>query len=157
MLEVTETRLRLSIWRPATLDRTYLHAQDGGSESDRYSLLDETSLLEQIYSWDSGRYDILGSSEPDVTDLIRSRLLRPFSQHESPAKRGVRRFRRALSDLLEDSKVRAGTFWSDCPETVPTGSEDLNLRANVALGVLRHFLWVAGVYADLPDASVLLR
>ena len=152
MPDVPEIRLRLSIWRPASLDRTYLHAQDGGSGSDRYSPLDETGLLEQIYSWDSGRYDILGSSEPDVTDLIRSRLLLPFSQHE-----GVRRFRRALSDLLEDSQVRAGTFWSDCPETVPTGSGDLSLRSNVTLGVLRHFLWVAGIYADVPDASVLLR
>ncbi len=157
MPDVPEIRLRLSIWRPASLDRTYLHAQDGGSGSDRYSPLDETGLLEQIYSWDSGWYDISGSSESDVTDLIKSRLLRPFGQHEPPAKRGVRRFRRALSDLLEDSKVRAGTFWSDCPDTVPTGSGDLNLRANVTLGVLRHFLWVAGVYADVPDASVLLQ
>ena len=157
MLEVTETRLRLSIWRPASLDRTYLHAQDGGSGSDRYSLLDETSLLEQIYSWNSGLHDLFGSCNVEVIDLIQDRLLRPFSQHEPPAKRGVRRFRHALSDLLEDSKVRAGTLWSDCPETVPTGSGELNLRANAALGVLRHFRWVAGIYADVPDASVLLR
>lgn len=157
MPDVPEIRLRLSIWRPASLDRTYRYAEDDGTGSDRYSPLDETTLLEQIYSWNSGLHDLLGSCGQDVTDLIKSRLLRPFGQHESPAKRGVRRFRRALSDLLEDSKVRAGTFWSDCPETVPTGSEELNLRANVALGVLRHFLWVAGVYADVPDASVLLQ
>lgn len=157
MLEVTETRLRLSIWRPASLDRTYLHARDGGSGSDRYSLLDETSILEQIYSWDSGLHDLFGSCNVDVIDLIQDRLLRPFSQREPPAKRGVRRFRRALSDLIGDSKVRDGTSWSDCPETVSTGSGELNLRANAALGVLRHFLWVAGVFADVPDASVLLR
>lgn len=155
MLEVPD--LRLSIWRPASLDRTYRYVEDGGTGSDRYSPLDETVILKQIYSWDSGEYVIFGSCERDVTDLIQDRLLVPFSQHEPPAKRGVRRFRRALSDLLEDSKVRAGTFWSDCPDTVPTGSGDLNLRANAAIGVLRHFLWVAGVYADVPDASVLLR
>ena len=155
MLDVPD--LRLSIWRPASLDRTYRYAEDDGTGSDRFSPLDETVILKQIYSWDSGLHDPFGSCNVDVIKPIQDRLLRPFRQHEPPAKRGVRRFRRALSDLLEDSKVRAGTFWSDCPETVPTGSEDLNLRANVALGVLRHFLWVAGVYADVPDASVLLR
>ncbi len=155
MLDVPD--LRLSIWRPASLDRTYRYAEDDGTGSDRFSPLDETVILKQIYSWDSGLHGPFGSCNVEVIDLIQDRLLRPFSQHEPPAKRGVSRFRRALSDLLEDSKVRAGTFWSDCPDTVPTGSGDLNLRANAALGVLRHFLWVAGVYADVPDASVLLR
>lgn len=155
MLDVPD--LRLSIWRPASIDRTYRYAEDDGTGSNRFSPLDETVILKQIYSWDSGLHDPFGSCKVEVFDLIRGRLLRPFSQHEPPAKRGVRRFHRALSDLLEDSKVRAGTFWSDCPDTVPTGSGDLNLRANAALGVLRHFRWVAGVYADVPDASVLLR
>ena len=154
MLNVPD--LRLSIWRPASIDRTYRYAEDGGTGSDRFSPLDETVILKQIYSWDSGLHDPFGSCNVEVFDLIKDRL-RPFGQHQPPAKRGVRRFRRALSDLLGSSKVRAGTFWSDCPDTVPTGSEDMNLRTNAALGVLRHFLWVAGVYADVPDASVLLR
>lgn len=89
--------------------------------------------------------------------LIQDRLLRPFSQHEPPTKRRVRRFRRVLSEILDDPKVRAGTSWYDSPDTVATSSGELNLRANVALGVLRHFRWVAGVYADVPEASVLIR
>ncbi len=62
-----------------------------------------------------------------------------------------------VTELIGDPGVHAGAFWSDSPDTVTTSSGELNLRANVALSVLRHFRWVAGVYADVPGASVLLR
>ena len=34
---------------------------------------------------------------------------------------------------------------------------ELNLRVNAAIGVLSHLRWVAQVYAEVPDASVLIR
>ena len=157
MLDAPEIGLRLSIWRPASLDRPYLYAADDESGSERYSLLDGSALLEQIYTWDAGLHDLSGSCNKAVAELIEKRLLHRFSQGEAPAQRGVRRFHGVVSELLGDLRVRAGTFWSDSPDTVTTSGEELNLRANVALGVLRHFLWVAEVYADVPRASVLLR
>lgn len=156
MTEQPEIRLRLSVWRPASLDRTYLH-RDVGSRPNRYLLLDESTLLDRVYAWDTGRHDIFGSCDTTAAKTIQDRLLRPFGQHEPPTRRCVRRFRRVLTDILDNPEVRSGTSWYDSPDTVATSSGELNLRANVALGVLRHFRWVAGVYADVPEASVLIR
>lgn len=156
MLELTEIRLHLSIWRPASLQRTYLH-KDDESRPDPYSPLYESALLEQIYAWDTGLHDIYGSCNETAAKLLRSRLVRPFSSQTAQAKRSVRRFQGVVSDLISDPDVCTGTFWSDAPDTVTTNSGDLNLRANAALSLLRHFRWVAGVYADVPGASVLLR
>lgn len=156
MLELPEVRLRLSIWRPASLDRTYLYNDD--ARRGPCSILHESALLEQIYRWDTGRHDIYGSCNDVAAELIRDRLARPFSRHAAaPATRSVRRFQAVVTELIDCPDVRGGTSWFDSPETVTTGSGELSLRANVALGVLRHFRWVARVFADVPDASVLLR
>ena len=155
-MEQREIRLRLSIWRPASLNRTYLH-NDDESRPEQYSLLHESALLEQIYTWDTGRHDLFGSCDGAAAELIRDRLVGPFSQHRAPATRSVCHFRSVVTELIGDPGVHAGAFWSDSPDTVTTSSGELNLRANVALSVLRHFRWVAGVYADVPGASVLLR
>ena len=156
MLEQPEVRLRLSIWRPASLGRTYLY-NDDETRPAQYSLLHESALLEQVYTWDTGRHDLFGSCNEAATKLIQDRLVVPFSQHEAPAKRSVRRFQEVVSGLVGDPEVYTGTLWSDSPDAVTTSSGELNLRANAALSVLRHFRWVAGIYADVPEASVLLR
>ena len=156
MLELPEDRLRLSIWRPASLDQTYLFSDEARGE--QCSFLHESALLEQIYTWDTGRHDIYGScNDTATTKLIRDRLVDPFSRHQPPARRGVHRFQGVVSDLLDCPELSAGTSWFDAPETVTTSSGELSLRVNVAIGVLRHFRWVARVFADVPGASVLLR
>lgn len=144
--------LRLSVWRPASLERTYLYGPQP------YSLLDRSRLLEQIYSWDSGPYHPRGAATPQVATAIDQSLLEPFAQRHPPSKRSVRHFLHALSSLLDDPKLQPGTSWSDCEELVTTDAgEELNLRVNVTLSVLHHFLWVARIYADVPHASVLIR
>ena len=155
MLGLPEDRLRLSIWRPASLDQTYLFSDEARGE--QCSFLHESALLEQIYTWDTGRHDIYGSCNEAARKLIGDGLVRPFSRQQPPARRGVRRFQSVVSELLDRPEVRAGTSWFDAPETVTTSSGELSLRVNVALGVLRHFRWVARVFADVPGASVLLR
>ena len=69
----------------------------------------------------------------------------------------VRRFLNAVTELLDDGEVQSGTHWSDCEDTISAGDTELNLRVNAAIGVLSHLRWVAQVYAEVPDASVLIR
>ena len=151
------TRFRLSIWRPARLDGVYLYATGGTSGTNHSSFLDPSTVLEQIYTWDPGPYDLDLSCTTKAAKRIADGLLRPFGEHRPPAKRSVPYFTRALHELLEDPELQTGTFWSDCEETITDGDSVVNVRANTPLGVLRHCLWIARVYADVPDASVLIR
>lgn len=157
MTNETETRLRLSVWRPARLDGTCLHVTASASSRERYAILDTSTVLEQIYVWVPSPYDPALSWSPTVAERVAGRLLRLFGEDFSPAERPVGRFQQAVSDLLADPEVQAGTCWSDSEDTVTDGDTELNLRVNATLGVLRHMLWISRVYADVPDASVLIR
>ncbi len=157
MTNEPEIRLRFSVWRPARLDGTYLHVTQGAGGPEHCALLDGSTVLEQMYAWDPGPYDFALSSSAAAAQRITDRLLRPFDAHHPPEERRVRRFLQAITELLDDPEVQSGTYWSDCEDTVPAGDTELNLRVNAALGVLRHLLWIARVYADVPAASVLIR
>ena len=168
MANEPETRLRFSLWRPARLDGTYLHVTGGHeSGSERSALLDGSTVLEQIYAWDSGPYDLALCSDPAAAQRITDRLLRPFGAQRPPSERQVQCFLEAdnrparslnlVTELIDDPEVQSGAYWSDCEETVLAGDKELNQRVNAVLGVLRHLQWIARVYADVPSASVLIR
>ena len=158
MLSESEIHLRLSIWRPASLDSTYLHGSNEGVDRSGFSPLDLSNVLEQIYVWDAGPHDILGTSMPQIGERIGSELLERFASEYPPSKRKISHFQQVLEQLLRDPDLQSNTYWSDCWETVTIGNgETLNLRANIILTVLRHFLWVARVFGQVPKASVLIR
>ena len=158
MIIESEIQLRLSIWRPASLDGTYLHGLDDGSNQSNFSPLDQSKLLEQIYAWDAGPNDILGTAMREIGERIRSDLLARFASEWSPSKRTVPLFQQTLEKLLGEPDLQCTTHWSDCRETVTTVNGDtLNLRANMVPAVLRHFLWVARSFGQVPKASVLIR
>ena len=157
MTNEPDARFHFSVWRPARIDRTYLHVTGSGCGSERTTLLDGSAVLEQLYAWDPGPHDFASSSSSAAVQRITERLLRPFGEHRPPAERQVGRFLEAVNELLDESEVQAGTHWSDCEDTVTAGDTELNLRVNAAVGVLTHFLWIARVFADVPAASVLIR
>ena len=158
MLIEPEIQLRLSIWRPASLNGTYLHGLDDESNRGDYSPLDQSKLLEQIYVWDSGPNDVLGTAMPEIGERIRSDLLARFASERSPSERSVLLFQQTLEKLLGEPDLQCTTHWSDCRETVMTVNGDtLNLRASMIPAVLRHFLWVARSFGQIPKASVLIR
>ena len=157
MTSEPDARLRFSVWRPARIDRIYLHVTGRGSGPERTALLDGSAVLEQLYAWDSGPHEFASGSSSAVARQIEDCLLQPFGEHRPPNERRVRRFLNAVTNLLDDEEVQSGTHWSDSEDTVSGGDTELNLRVNAALGVLSHLRWVAQVYAELPDASVLIR
>lgn len=157
MTSEPDVRFHFSVWRPARIDRVYLHVTGGGSGSERTAFLDGSAVLEQLYAWDPGPHDYALSASSEVTRRINDGLLQPFGEHHPPQERRVRRFLDAVKELLDDSDMQAGTYWSDCEDTVVAGETELNLRVNAVLGVLRHLQWIAQVYAEVPDASVLIR
>lgn len=151
------TPFRLSIWRPARLDGVYLHAAGSASGTEHSSILDVSKVLEQIYAWEPGPYDLDLSCTSNAAERIAVGLLRPFGEQCPPEKRRVTYFLNAIQEMLGDPEIQTGTFWSDCEETIADGDTVVNVRVNTALGVLRHCLWIARVYADIPHASVLIR
>ena len=157
MTSEPDARLRFSVWRPARIDRIYLHVTGTGSGPERTALLDGSAVLEQLYAWDSGPHDFASGSSSAVARQIEDCLLQPFGEYHLPQERRIRRFLNAVKELLDDGDVQAGTCWSDCEDTVAAGETELNLRVNAALGVLRHLRWIAQVYAEVPNASVLIR
>ena len=158
MIVESEIQLRLSIWRPASLDGAYMYGLDDESNQGDFSPLDQSKLLEQIYVWDAGPNDVLGTAMPEIGERIRSDLLARFAAERPPRKRSVPLFQQTLEELLGEPELQGTTHWSDCRETVTTVNGDtLNLRANMVPAVLRHFLWVARSFGQVPKASVLIR
>ena len=153
-----DIQLHISIWRPAMIERRYLYGASHAGKDGSYVPIDSGGLLEQVYAWDAGPNDVLGACSPAVGRQVKERLVDPFASNELPEKRTIRRFREVVNDLLIDRTVQDETFWTDCQEIVKSeGGDEANLRANVALAVLRHFHWVASVFLDVPRASVLIR
>ena len=157
MMNEPDARFHFSVWRSARIDRTYLLVTGSASGPERTALLDGSAVLEQLYAWDPGRHDFALSLSLAAMQLINDRLIQPFGEHRSPKERRVRRFLNAVTKLLDDGEVQSGTHWSDSEDTVSEGDTELNLRVNAAIGVLSHLRWVAQVYAEVPDASVLIR
>ena len=154
----TDIQLHLSIWRPAMMDRRFLYGSSNAGDQRVFVPIEDDLLLEQIYAWDTGPSDFLGSCSSVVEQQLKERLIVPFGSNNVPAKRTIHRFGDTVNDLLTDHTVQTETFWTDCQEIVKSDrSDDINLRANQALAVLRHFYWVASVFLDVPRASVLIR
>ncbi len=154
----SDIHLHLSIWRPAVIDRRYLYGAGQAGKEGLFVPIDNGGLLEQIYAWDAGSNDILGACSPSVGRKIKERIVDPFASNELPDRRTLQRFRDIVKEILVDPAVESETFWTDCQEIVKSeGGDEVNLRTNVALAVLRHFHWVASVFLDVPRASVLIR
>jgi len=158
MFSRTDTQLRLSVWRPASFKRSYLYGSSEGPNDGGFAPLDESQVLEQIYAWDTGPNDVLGTATSAVTERIRSGLLEAFKPDRPPQLRSVSEFLGRVDSILHDEAIFSGTFWSDCEETIRTeNDEEINLRVNTTLAVLRHFRWVGYIFLDVPSASVLIR
>lgn len=154
----TDIHLRLSIWRPAFLNRTYIYPSPSDANPNSFSPLEQSDALEQIYSWNAGPHDFLGSAPADVSELIRTSLLDQFSFERAPTQRTVDRFYEAVSLLLRDFDLDSSAYWVDSQESISIHSEeDLNLRANITRAVLLHLEWIGRTFRHVPQASVLIR
>ena len=95
MANEPEARFHFSVWRPARIDRTYLHITGSGNGPERTA--DGSAVLEQLYAWDPGPHDFALSSSPAAVVRINDRLFRPFGEHHPPNERRVRRFLNAVT------------------------------------------------------------
>ena len=158
MSDRSENQLELSIWRPARIDRGYLYGVSEAGKEGIFVPVDNDRLLEQVYAWNTGSNDILGSCSQKVSQKIREKLVEPFASGELPEKRTVHHFLDMVNEILLDQTIQGDMLWTDCPETVKLqGDNEVNLRANVTLAALRHFQWIGSMFLDVPRASVLIR
>ena len=154
----TDIHFRLSIWRPAFLNRTYIYPSPNDSNPNSFSPLEQSDALEQIYSWNAGPHDLLGSAPPEVSELVQTNLLHPFSFERPPSERTVDRFYDAVTLLIRDSQLDTSDYWVDSQESISIHLEDdLNLRANIMRALLLHLQWIARTFRHVPQASVLIR
>ena len=153
-----DTQLQLSIWRPVDPDRRYLCRTNHTNNDVSFVPIDYGELLEQVYAWDSGPDDVFDACSPAVGKKIRETLIEPFTSDQPPSNRSVRQFHDTVNRLLSDSSLQGGTHWTVCKENVQLdGNDDINLKADLALVLLQHFNWVARVFVDVPQASVMIR
>ena len=158
MSSKSEIQLHLSVWRPAPLDRNYLYNSQSDNHADVFSPIDDTRILEQIYTWDSGPNGLLDTSTPALGRQIKQGLIDNFTSDRPPSERNVHHFYEIVNSILNDTEVQSNTYWSDCQETIKDDTfDEINVRADVTLAVLRHFHWVACVFLEVPRASVLIR
>ena len=158
MIPTTDIHFRLSIWRPARLERTYIYRAPNDTNPNRFSPLEHADALEQIYSWNAGPHDALGSAPPDVSELVRTTLLHQFSSARDPGDRSIDRFHDAIDSLIRNPDLQSTTLWVDSQESIPIeADDDLNLRANITRTLLLHLQWIARTFRHVPQASVLIR
>ena len=154
----TDTHFRLSIWRPAFLNRTYIYPSPSDANPNSFSPLEQSDALEQIYSWNAGPHDFLGSVPAEVGKLIQTSLLHEFSFERAPTERTVDRFYEVVSQLIRDSDLHSSACWVDSQESISINlEEDLNLRANITRALLLHLEWIGRTFRHVPQASVLIR
>ena len=158
MFSAPEVHFRLSIWRPALLTKSYLYRTQPSDSPDTFGPLEEDQALEQIYSWNAGSNDLLGSAPRDMSSRIQEELIQRFSFQHPPQQRTIRIFSECVTSLLEEPSIQSKEYWTDTQESIALNDEEeLNLRANIPLAVLLHLKWISHVFGQVPRASVIIR
>jgi len=139
--------LRLTIWRPAHLDRGLMYegaAIHGGD------------LHEEAYRWETNE-DFFGSFDSAQSAVVRAALFTAFATHLAPAQRSMAQLFAALQ-VLEAACADAGEeAWKDGLTVESFGDGVINLRAHGGLVLYRQLRWVYDIFKDVPGASVTVR
>lgn len=150
------SHFRLAIWRPAQPER-YLCYFPGASSGSPSSFQVE-DLHEEVYSWDPGEDDVWASfNDGSTSDSLRSALVRQFAPDVPPTQRSMRHFATWVAQLRQALASGDTALWGETQQEVITRDQTLNLRSNLALGLLLHVEWLVEVFEHLPGASVSVR
>ena len=117
-----------------------------------------SQVVETLYRWEPGGEDPLGSLQAGAAAEFRRKLLDRFALGMPADDRTVSKFRHAVTEVVASTIIREGMQWSE--RTVPIrdrAGDDIHPRINGAAMLLMHFLWVANIYADIPEATVLIQ
>lgn len=140
--------IRLTVWRPARLERRLMHV-DG-------SPLAEEELHEQIYRWEAFD-DFQGSFDANTSADVRRSLFDDFAPHLPPSERAISKLEGALRVLFRACQSAGTTAWEDVSSTVPNGDDLINLRAHVGFALYHHLRWIYEIFKNVPGASVVVR
>lgn len=151
--EAVSISFRLSLWRPARLDRPLLQADSG------HRVAQPGQFLEQVYSWNPGSIDMLSSFAGTDVETIRKRLHTNFAPERPVATRTIKQFESIVGELLKDLATGAlKSNWTATDHIGDTeGAENRPIYCNAAIVVLRHLWWVARNYSDVPNCTVVIR
>jgi hypothetical protein len=156
-------RVRLSVWCPAQFNRPLDYSvaatdQEDGGSAEGWSF-ESARLQEEVYYWHPSQEDVWGCiQDKNLASELRDRFVQGFDPSLPPQSRSVPKFAAAVEFMREKLSHDGATSWADAMQIVAIGREDeLNLRANSAITLLRHLQWVAQTFGNVPGASVAIR
>lgn len=154
--ESAAATFRLSVWRPAQLDRSVDYYLGGKGEA---ALFDSSRLQEQLYQWNPGLEDILSSvANQQQAQELRRIFFEEFAPHRSPSDRSIEKFAEVTRRLRDQLVPKGVVSWSDVGQEIEAGNlNTLNLRANLPLSMLSHLEWIVEVFGEVPGASIAIR
>ena len=146
---------RLSIWRPARLERPLSFF---ASVKGQNVVFHPEQLQEQIYIWDPGQEDVFLWLDDITVNQFRNVLIKNFAPQLPPAKRTMAHFSKALEYLTANLQKGSQSNWADSQQGVELGlNENAHLRVNTILSLLQHLHWVFRTFEHMPGASVVIR
>lgn len=142
--------IRLTVWRPAHLDRRLMI---GGAVVPS---AEEDNLLEEAYRWETAE-DFLGSFSATDSAKLKDCLMGWFAPPLPPAERTMVKLGAAMDVLANVCRSAGADAWKDASTTEPNLDGVVNLRAHTGLALYHHIRWVHHVFKDVPGASVTIR
>lgn len=159
-------RLRLSVWRPAKLDRSVDYsppmieqpeAIDPNQNGGRHPFSTQ-HLYEEIYRWSSDVDFLSGISNPEQSARIAESLVTSFDSTLSPHQRDMATFGALVTELEGICRAEDQSAWLDCPHIeVGEKGEPVIIRMAPVLALFHHLSWVHETFRHIPGASVTFR
>ncbi|MDP8239457.1 MAG: hypothetical protein P9X24_10240 [Candidatus Hatepunaea meridiana] len=155
MIDDTSPAIKVSVWRPANVQRPMSYSKESFDNDSKIEHLDPDRLYEEVYNWKTNE-DVWGGAEDiTVTQNIRTELIEGFACNLPPQKRTIKKLEELLKKLKE-KLISAGSRWSES-RTMVKHDEDNTLRANTLISFYNHLRWLCLVFKNVPGVSVTVR
>lgn len=146
-------KLRLSIWRDFSPNRSLIYRQS--ADSEQHFLNGDSDLQQEIFSWQMREDPFSGISDPNVREELRSLLVDEFEPSRPPSERKVGALQRFLG--VAASVVDRGEAEWAASQDAPIDDEEAPYRLNPLLAFKNHLDWLVHCFADEPGVSVSIR
>lgn len=156
-------RLRLSIWRPAKLERPIDYAaslpNEAGERTPESGIQFAIQRLhEEIYRWSSDVDVFSGLSNSTLSMQVSEWLLTRFNSALPPEQRNMTQFGTFVAELKAIAEQPTQTLWLDWPHPTPEEAATTGLiRISPLVAFYHHLAWVHATFQHVPGASVTFR
>jgi hypothetical protein len=149
-MNVTETKMRVSVWRPHGTSRSLANASDVPPEY----FDQDTLLLEEVFSWQVAEDVWSGITSQELRERLQEKLRTTFDPYLSPT---TRRFDK-LQPVLDELKAVAQSEHSGwCSSQQDADDQGNSLLLNPLSAFCNQLHWLNDVFKNVPNASLTVR